>query len=175
MSNSHTSSPPTSVWIIQNMRGDYNDEYYTPRSTKKFFLSEDEAVAALVPYHRSVAAKSKIAKRINGSPNPNALWHELVKFIHFPVRFSEVERECLAAHLHITKDKLAQLRSWSNEFDNGLEEYRIFELRLDADVPCGNNYFVEDKLADLHCGTISQEEYDADVERHKQTWWKIEC
>lgn len=166
---------PSSVWIIQNIRGDYNDEYYTPRSTAKFFLTEHDAVAALVPFHQNVAAKSSIAKRINMSDDPGALWHELVRYIHFGDRFTDVERNSLVAGLDITLDALESVRRYSSNFDNGRDEYRILELKFDALAPCSNGGYESCLLEDLKRGTINQEQYAAALERHQQTWWNIEC
>ena len=158
---------PNAVWIIQNIQGDYNDEYYTPRATTKFFLTREDACKALVPFHRHDARRNKVAKHIERSADPDGLWAELVAYLHFPTDHTPEELAALSTKLGV-QDVAKLLKYGDGNFRQN--EFRILKLTIDAETPCAHPY-LDSYAEDLRRGLITQDEYDQQIKGDRDRWW----
>jgi len=163
------SEPISKVWIIQNFMGDYNDEYYIPRKTQKFYLTEKEVVAAFLPYFKQLHQESLdhtnglVSSSTKWSNLTDCVWAELVRFKFCRKNMTEEEVANLTATLGAAPKEYVLPH-------NSCYEYRLIELSLDASTPVVYPY--QDSLSDaLEEGDITQEVYNKRISEINNKWW----
>lgn len=162
-------APIQNVWIIQCMQGDYNDQYYVPRDTAKFYLTPDEAIDAYLPYclaNPTQLVSSDVLKRINKlENNQDLVWRDVIRWKFCRETMTESQVSALCAALSLDPKNLDKF-----EYDDELS-YKIIKLSIDAPTPVVNPCIqqAEEMLSD---GDMTQEERDEEIRKFTTEWWE---
>lgn len=161
-------APIQNVWIIQCMQGDYNDQYYVPRDTAKFYLTPDEAIDAYLPYclaNPTRIVSSEVLNGINKLENKEQVWREVIRWKFCRETMTAFQVLDLCAKLSLVRKDIENF-----EHDDELD-YKIVKLSIDAPTPVVNPCIqqAEEMFSD---GDMTEEERDKEVEKFTVEWWE---
>lgn len=150
------------------MQGDYNDQYYVPRDTARFYLTPDEAIDAYLPYLQAnpeQVVSSDVLARMNKLKNKDLVWREVIrwKFCRETMTDSQVSDLCAALSLDPKN---------IGEFEHNDElSYKIIRLSIDAPTPVVNPFVVQAEET-FSAGDMTEEERDEEIRKFTTEWWE---